>query len=220
VTLGRGTEQLDLHDDPAVRGTRPPEPLTLAEVRALMAAPSRRSSAGIRDRALMAVALRGGLRLAELLDLDVRDVDLDEFLVRVRHGKGDKSRVVAIDATTRDLVVAWITRRAALIGRRKAPLFCTYSKGRPPGRLDDSYVRRALRRYGKRAGIARKVHPHGLRHTFTVTAVREGVNLAALQLQLGHSDLRTTSVYVRGLDPVADLAPLRNRSWDLETPSG
>lgn len=196
---------------------RPPEPLTAVEVAALMAAPSRRSSAGIRDRALLAIGLRCGLRLAELLDLEIRDVDLDELTVRVRHGKGDKARAVAMDAATAAFISAWIERRAQLIGRRQAPLLCTYRKGHPPGRLDESQVRRTLRRYGAKAGIERKVHPHGLRHTFTVQAVRDGIHLAALQIQLGHADLGTTTVYVRGLDPAVDLAELRARDWNPGT---
>lgn len=80
-----------------------------------MAAPSPRSSAGIRDRALLALALRGGLRLGELLDLEPRDVDA--LTVRIRHGKGDKPRPVAIDPATRQFVQAWLDRRAQLIGR-------------------------------------------------------------------------------------------------------
>lgn len=194
---------------------RPPAPLSVDEVNRLMAAPSRRSSAGIRDRALIALALRGGLRLGELLDLEPRDVDLDSLTVRVRHGKGDKSRPVAIDATAAQFVQAWMDRRAQLIGRKRAPLLCTYRTGHPPGRLDDSQVRRTLRRYGKKAGIEQPVHPHGLRHTFTVAAVREGKHLPGLQIQLGHADLRTTTVYVRGLDPTADLDQFRERNWDL-----
>lgn len=201
----------------ATSAKRPPEPLSSAEVAALMAAPSRRSSAGIRDRALLALGLRGGLRLAELLDLEPRDVDLDALTVRVRHGKGDKARVVAIDTATAAFVAAWIERRSQLIGRKRAPLLCTYRKGHPSGRLDESQVRRTLRRYRAKAGIEKKVHPHGLRHTFTVQAVRDGIHLAALQLQLGHASLQTTTEYVRGLDPVVDLAPLRARDWDPGT---
>jgi site-specific recombinase XerD len=173
--------------------------LTPDEVARLMAAPSRRSSAGIRDRALLALAARAGLRLSELLDLEPADLRLESYTIYVRQRDGRGSRPIVIDTATRQLLESWLTRRHSLIGDAPAPLLCTYRKGHPPGRLDESQVRRTLRRYRDKAGIENGVHPQALRHTFAATAAQDGYQPERLQLQLGHGHLRTTTAYLDDL---------------------
>jgi site-specific recombinase XerD len=144
------------------RGRRfPPEVLTAEEVLRLMDGCSRRAPTGIRNRVLIATLYRAGLRVAEGLSLQPKDVDLDSGTIRVLHGKGDKFRTVGIDAGATDMIKEWLEVRATLEPGVGVPLFCTL-KGGP---MNSSYVRQLLPRLAKRAGIEKRVHPHGLRHT-------------------------------------------------------
>jgi len=145
---------------------RPPEVLAEAEAIALLKACSTRAPTGVRNRALIAVLWRCGPRISEALALELRDVDLEAGTVRVRHGKGDKSRTVGIDEQTAALLARWLDRRRQLSPGARAPIFCTLAGGR----LDSSYVRRLLPRLARKAGIDRRVHAHGLRHTYASRA--------------------------------------------------
>jgi integrase/recombinase XerD len=136
---------------------RPPEVLTPDEVRALIGACSNRAPTGIRNRALIAVLWRCGLRVGEALALEPRDVDLDAGTLRVRHGKGDRSRTVGLDTQAMALIARWMDRRQRLgiNGRRR--LFCRLDGGP----LQQSYVRHLLRRLADKTGVDKRVHPHG-----------------------------------------------------------
>src|SRR5581483_8122564 len=126
-----------------------PDLITGAQVQALMKACSRRAPTGIRNRAIICVAWRCGLRVSEICDLQLKDIDLDAGRLTVRHGKGDRSRIVAIDAGTVEVVGRWLDVRSKLAMKRSAPIFATL-RGE---RLDPSYLRHALPRLGKKAGI-------------------------------------------------------------------
>src|ERR1700691_5729220 len=108
---------------------RPAEVLTEAEVRSLLAACSRRAPTGIRDRALITVLYRAGLRIEEALDLKPADVDPDRGTVRVLHGKGDHDRTVAVDDGAIAVIQLWLAERAkrGINGRNK--LFCALAGG-------------------------------------------------------------------------------------------
>jgi len=200
----------------ARKGVRPgnagqryrPEVLTPEEARRLLNAPSSRAPTGIRNRALLAVLYRAGLRAAEALALERRDLDPDNGLVIVRHGKGDKHRTVAMDPTAFATVQRWLDTRAKL-GIRSRPVFCTL-EGRP---LHPSYVRALLPRLGRRAGIDKRVHPHGLRHTLAAEMAREGIPINLIQAQLGHKSLRTTDTYLRHISPVELAQAMQARFW-------
>lgn len=114
--------------------------LTASEIERLLRACSNRAPTGIRNRALLAVAWRSGLRIGEILALRPKDIDLDAGTLVVQHGKGDRRRVVGVDAGTGALVARWLQMR----GRRKiktsAPIFCTLDGGK----IDQSYVRHLL----------------------------------------------------------------------------
>ena len=185
---------------PANKGNEyPAEILTPAELRRLINTPSPHAPTGIRNRALIAVMARAGLRCAEALALEKRDLDLDQGYLRVRHGKGDKRRTVAMDPDAFTLVQRWLDRRTALkiAGR---VVFCTLD-GHP---LQPSYVRTLLPRLARKAGIDKRVHPHGLRHTFAAELARDGVPINAIKQWLGHSSLHTTTTYLDHIAP-ADL---------------
>lgn len=199
--------------EPANKGKKyPAETLTPDEVRRLMAGFGR-GHAGIRNRALTGVMVRSGLRVAEALALEVKDVDLARGTIQVLHGKGDRRRVVGIDAQTGALVQLWLDRRRKL-GIRGAPLFCVFSQGSKGRELSSAYVREAFKEAAQRAEIEKRVHPHGLRHTFASELAREGVPLHIIRKLLGHGDLATTARYVDHLAPWEAIDVIRARQWD------
>jgi site-specific recombinase XerD len=187
----------------------PPEPLTQAEVNGLIGACSKRAPTGIRNRALIAVLYRAGLRVSEALALLPKDLDANASTIRVLHGKGDKSRVVGIDMGAWGLLQNWLDRRAALGINGRAPVFCTLD-AKP---MKAAYVRAMLPRMAKRADIAKRVHAHGLRHTFAFEVAGENTPLNVIQAQLGHSSLAVTDRYVRHLNPTAVVEAMKARQW-------
>lgn len=189
-------------EGPANRGqTYPADTLTRAEVGLLRKACSRRGSTGIRNRALIVMLWRSGLRCAEALDLRVRDVDRKEAVVKVRKGKGGKARSVPIDAGAVEVLEEWLAERKRVAIPSTAPLFCTLQGGQ----LDTSYIRRMLPRLATKAGIKRRVHAHMLRHTFAAELAREGVSMPMIQRLLGHANLATTSRYLSTVGTTAEL---------------
>ncbi len=185
--------------------TYPPEPLSTDECRCLIAACSPRCPTGLRNRALVVTLWRGGLRCAEALSLHPRD--LNNGVLRVRRGKGGKYRTVALDPEAWAVLTTWL-RRKARIGI-DGPVFSTL-RGAP---LSSSYVRSLFKRLGSKAGIAKRVHPHGLRHTFASGLADEKVDIRIIQRALGHSSLGTTARYVDHLNPTAVIDALKSRSW-------
>jgi site-specific recombinase XerD len=192
--------------------TFPVEILTTAEANALLAACSSRAPTGIRNRALLAVLYRSGLRVGEALALRPADVDLEAGTIRVLRGKGGKARTVGIDAQACSVVARWLDRRRTSGTPRTAPLFCTLA-GEP---LSDRYVRAMVKRMAERAGIQKRVHPHALRHTHASELAAEGVPMNLLQAQLGHSSLATTDRYVRHIAPAQLVQAIRAREWVVD----
>lgn len=188
---------------------RPAEVLSEAEAVALLRACSGRAPTGIRNRALIAVLWRCGLRISEALALELRDVDLEAGTVRVRHGKGDKSRTVGLDEQTTALLARWLDRRRALGPGSRAPIFCTLAGGR----IDTSYVRRLLPRLAARAGVDRRVHAHGLRHTYAAELAREHTPINVIRDALGHSSLAVTDRYLRDVAPMQVIETMKARTW-------
>jgi integrase/recombinase XerD len=192
----------------------PVETLSPDEVRALLDAPSRRAPTGVRNRAIVAVLYRSGLRISEALSLQVRDVAISDGAIRVHRGKGSrrrgaKARTVGIDPGGCMIVQTWLRQRVSLGITEETPLFCTL-KGRP---VSARYVRAALTRYGKRAGISKRVHPHGLRHTHAAELAREGVPVNTIQAQVGHANLATTSAYLAHIAPMELITVIQRRRW-------
>jgi len=179
--------------------TLPKEVYSKEEIHSLIATFSRKCPTGIRNRALIVLGYRTGLRLGEALDLSPKDVDLDKGAVHVRHGKGDKSRKVGIDPTALEFVALWVTERAKLGLPKGSPFFCTL-KGEP---IEQPYIRAMLKRKGAKAGIEKRVHFHALRHSFAHDLVTEGKNIVLIQKSLGHTNLNTTQTYVDHVAPKA-----------------
>ena len=186
----------------------PAEYYTRQECKAVMDACYDESTGG-RNRALIAVMWRCGLRLAEALGLEKRDLDFDSHTIRVRHGKGNRARTVGMDPGIEIELRDWLSERYLWNVPDSAPLFCT-QRGKP---LQQSYVRALLPRLAKKAGVQKRVHAHGFRHTFAVELAREGVPMPHIQRLLGHSSLGTTSVYLASLSPEEALDAVRRREW-------
>lgn len=187
----------------------PAEVLTLTEVWLLMTGCSRTSSTGLRNRAIIATLYRGGLRCAECLGLYPHDVDHDNGTLRVRNGKGGKSRTVGIDAGGLEVIAVWEERRAKLGLDGTFPLMCSLHGTMLAG----AYVRSFLKRIAKQAGIQRRVTPHGLRHSHAFELANEGFPLYLISRQLGHSNVGTTDRYITHLAPMQVVEAMRARSW-------
>jgi len=183
----------------------PPEPLTLDEVRALIGACSPRCPTGLRNRALIVALWRAGLRCAEAISLAPRD--LNEGVLRIRKGKGGKSRTVALDPEAWAVLQTWLERKARM--SINGPVFSTLHGEA----LQTSYIRNLFKRLGRKAGIAKRVHAHGLRHTFASGLADEKVDIRIIQRALGHSSLGITQRYVDHLNPTAVIDTLRARTW-------
>ena len=191
--------------------TYPAEPLTPGEVLRLIAeCPT--GKIGDRNRALIVVLWRSGLRISEALALLPHHIDYQACTVTVLKGKGGKRRTSGIDRGALDLLQPWLERREKLDLPAGSPLFCTASKPNPGRPLFSAYVRELLHELGEKAGIEKRVHPHGLRHTLACDLVREGVPVHLVQRQLGHSNLGTTATYLQGIAPfeVIDVISMRS----------
>jgi site-specific recombinase XerD len=189
---------------------RPIEILTRAEVWALIKVCSSRYPTGIRNRALIAVLYRAGLRLAEALDLRPKDLDREQGTIRVLHGKGDKARTVGMDPEAFALVERWLDARAARGINGRATVFCTLRGGH----LKHSYVQALFPRLARKAGVEKRVHAHGFRHTMAVEMRREGVDIEIIRRQLGHTSLEMTARYLQHLAPEEVVEAMTARSWD------
>ena len=182
-----------LKDSPARRLVFPrrrsslPNVVTVDDCFALLEAPSKRSAAGLRDRCALELLYGAGLRVSELVGLDL--ADLQDGTLRVR-GKGGKEREVPIVRKAQLALSAYLARRADLKPNGAALLL-----NRRGGRLTTRSVARHLARYALIAGARRHVHPHALRHSFATHLLDMGADLRGIQELLGHASLSTTQRY-------------------------
>jgi site-specific recombinase XerD len=191
--------------------TFPAEVLTPDEAKSLIRACSSRAPTGVRNRALITVMYRGGLRLGEALALRPKDVNPDQGTITVLHGKGDRRRTVGLDPGAMAIILRWMEKRRSLGLTGRQRLFCTL-QGRP---LHPSYARTALHRLGERAGIEKRCHPHGLRHTMSFELMMEGVPVPVIQKQLGHASLATTERYLDHLAPRDLVDVMQAREFEI-----
>jgi integrase len=214
--------ELRLGKPPANKGKHyPAEVLSPAEVRRLLAAARgmRQQCTALRNATMIAVQWRCGLRVAELLALEPRDIDLEYGELLVRNGKGSKRRALGLDAETVALLRSWMEWRDERGFAPDTTLFVTIVQGRyqRAGRPISytTYVE-MLKRCARRARIYKRVHTHGLRHTFAVELLREGVPPTIIQKLLGHKSLHHTLVYLDHLLPGEAIDRQRQRRWPAE----
>lgn len=191
----------------------PAEPLSREEVDAVIAACGR-GKAGLRNRAELRLAHRTGLRDMELRGLEIRDVDLAAGELRVREGKGRKPRVLGFDDEVAAVLDRWLHYRARLgVSTRSGPLFCTITLGAAGRPLSPSYMRGLCPKLAKLAGVSKRVHMHGFRHTWAYERLREGWPLDLIKAGLGHSSMRTTERYAFHLRPAELVDAMRGKGW-------
>lgn len=187
----------------------PAEPLSDDEVNRLVRASSNRCPTGIRNKALLILLHRSGLRISEALALKTKDLDAVAGSVRVLHGKGDRARTVGLDASAFAAVDRWLETRRKIGITDKAPIFCTL-KGKP---IKTPYIRTLMPRLAQRAGIAKRVHAHGFRHSHAARLAAHNVPINVISRQLGHSNVGTTSRYIDHLAPGDVVAAVRAIAW-------
>jgi site-specific recombinase XerD len=152
---------------------------------------------GRRLRGLIVVLWRAGLRIQEALALAESDLDHGRGALLVRRGKGGRRREVGMDTWGWDELQPWLALRVELpVG----PLFCVLNDRTRGREWSSAGARTELRRTAVTAGVRRRFAPHQLRHAHAVEMAHEGVPLVVIQRQLGHSNLRITSVYLQGID--------------------
>jgi len=170
---------------------RLPHVLTVEEVDRLLDAPDPTTPEGLRDRAMLELMYSSGLRVSELVSLDVGDVDLNRELVRCV-GKGSKERFVPVGSRAVSALLAYQRRGRPALARRRMAAALFLSRR---GRLTRQACWQIIRRHGRRAGITRQLTPHVLRHSFATHLLEGGADLRAVQEMLGHASIATTQVY-------------------------
>ncbi len=144
----------------------------------------------LRDRALMELMYSSGLRLSELVGLDINDLDQRDALVTVI-GKGNKSRVLPVGRLALQAIKVWLKTRVAMADIDETALFVS----RNGNRLSARAIEARLRQWGLKQGLDAKVHPHRLRHSFASHMLESSQDLRAVQELLGHADIGTTQIY-------------------------
>jgi integrase/recombinase XerD len=169
-----------------------PKSLTEEEVESLLSAPVVNDPLGNRDRTMLELLYATGLRVSELVNLHTSQVNLNQGVIRIL-GKGNRERLIPLG----EEAVRWITefsrgpRTEILLERQTDYLF--------PTRRGDRMTRQAfwhiIKRYARKAGVAKDLSPHTLRHAFATHLLNHGADLRVVQMLLGHSDLSTTQIY-------------------------
>ncbi len=168
-----------------------PKFLTEQEVGRLLAQPKAKNIRGQRDRAMLELLYATGLRVSELVSLDLRDLNLEQRYVLCK-GKGGKERIVPFGHSAAEALRDYLQRaRPKLLKRDELSLFLS-SRGSP-------YTRQGfwkmLKGYGRQADLEEKISPHVLRHSFATHLLERGADLRSVQLMLGHSQITTTQIY-------------------------
>jgi integrase/recombinase XerC len=197
-----------IQDDPTALVGAPrkeqtlPAHLEAPEIDRLLNAPDRSTPIGRRDKAVLELFYASGLRLSELVDLDLEDVNMSSRVLRAR-GKGGKERLVPFGNSAAEALRALAPDRASLReaasagkgrSRHARPRHPVFQNTRG-GRLTTRSVDRIVRRYVREAGLGRTLSPHALRHTFATHLLQAGADLRAIQELLGHARLSTTQRY-------------------------
>jgi integrase/recombinase XerD len=175
------------------RGRKLPQVLSRGEVDKLLTQPRGTEPAALRDRALLELMYACGLRASEAISLEVSDVDLEEGLLRAR-GKGSKERIVPVGQGALAAVRVYLRRgRPKLVARKpsESHLFVNF-RGGP---LTRQGLYKIVRRHAQSAGLADRMSPHTLRHTFATHLLAGGCDLRSVQEMLGHADVSTTQLY-------------------------
>ena len=152
-----------------------------------------RAALAARDRAMLETMYSSGLRVSELVGLDMAELDLPAATLRVR-GKGMKERIVPLGSVAGEAIDAYLRLREGVFGPADDPAAPVFVNRRG-GRLSSRSVRRMLDKYLQRAGLAGEISPHTLRHSFATHMLNRGADLRSVQELLGHKSISTTQIY-------------------------
>jgi len=187
-----------IDDDPTAALSAPrrtkklPHVLNYAEVQKLLAAPRGDEPTVSRDRAMLEVMYACGLRASETIGLELADLDLRQGFLRAR-GKGSKERIVPLGRQAIAAVSGYLrSGRPKLVGERTEPKLFVNFRGGP---LTRQGLYKIVQRHARAAGLAERMSPHTLRHSFATHLLAGGCDLRAVQEMLGHADISTTQVY-------------------------
>jgi len=169
-----------------------PEILTLKEVEQLLEQPNPQTPMGIRDRAMLEVLYATGMRVSELTQLPMNQVNLEGGYVLV-FGKGSKERIIPLGSEAMKWVAFYLkAAREKLAKRKESPFLFINRMGSGMSRQQ---VWKTIKTYGRRAGIQKRITPHLLRHSFASHLLEGGADLRSVQMMLGHVDISTTQIY-------------------------
>jgi integrase/recombinase XerD len=180
----------------AKQALRVPKTLSEAQVEALLDAPDVHTAIGVRDRAMLELLYASGLRVSELVGLQVFALGLNDNVVRVM-GKGSKERLVPYGEVASQWLRAYLgeARSTLLAGRQTDALFVTTKGAQAGGAMSRVMFWMIIKKYAVLAGITAPLSPHTLRHAFATHLLNHGADLRAVQLLLGHADISTTTIY-------------------------
>ncbi len=181
---------------PAKQALRVPKTLSEAQVELLLAAPDVDTALGVRDRTMLELMYASGLRVSELVTLEVFHLGMNEGVLRVT-GKGNKERLVPFGEVARDWLQRYLAeaRPALLKGRQTQDLFTTIGGRKPGSAMSRVMFWMLVKKHALAAGITVPLSPHTLRHAFATHLLNHGADLRAVQMLLGHADISTTTIY-------------------------
>ncbi len=169
-----------------------PKFLNMDEIGKLLDSPALDSPLGLRDRAMMQLLYASGLRVSELCQVQVSDIERNLGVIRVV-GKGNKQRLVPVGQSALLAIEAYLeSGRPAILKRKSSKFLFVTSRG---GKLTRQAFWKLLGQHGRKAGITRQLTPHVIRHSFATHLLEGGADLRSVQSMLGHSDISTTQVY-------------------------
>jgi len=172
-------------------GRRLPDTLNNQERTALLSQPNKKARTGLRDLAMIRLMLNAGLRSSEVLNISVEDVDWISGKLIIRHGKGNKDRIMWLNEDDLEIIKEWKEIKPS------SPVLFTTLKG---NKINDRYLRAMVKRRAKKTDITKDVHPHLLRHTFATDLLRSTKNIRLVQKALGHASLSSTMIYTHVYD--------------------
>ena len=175
-----------------------PKYLNTKEVEGLLAAPDETRATGLRDRAMIELLYATGLRVSELCQVQLSDLDQESGLIRVT-GKGNKQRIVPVGNQALKAVAEYLAGpRGKLLRGRGSPYLFVTARGT---RMTRQAFWKLLAGHGKKVGIFRRLSPHVVRHSFATHLLEGGADLRSVQMMLGHADISTTQIYTHVMRP-------------------
>ncbi|MDY6790030.1 MAG: site-specific tyrosine recombinase XerD [Thermodesulfobacteriota bacterium] len=173
-------------------GLKLPDVLSVEEVKLLLSTPDANTPVGSRDAAMIELLYAAGLRVSELINLKLQDINLEAGFVRV-FGKGSKERVVPIGLFAKQKITDYLKTARPLILKNLPSRYLFVARAGKPMTRQGFW--KLIKRYALKAGFNKKITPHSLRHSFASHLLEGGADLRAVQVMLGHVDISTTQIY-------------------------